>query len=152
MILQCQPRSEKALTDVVKALHPATNPLYAPAQAFTWCNAFARDACAALGAPFPRQDMLANEQIDWLDSEPGRAAGWHECSVAKAVHYANAGLLVLATYRNAKIPPTGHSHIALCVPSLGEAPNIAQAGARNFESEPLVRGFGSFPVRFFEHF
>ncbi len=44
-----------------------------------------------------------------------------------------------------------HSHIALVVPAAGGQVYIAQAGARNFLSEPVSHGFGTRPVKFWKH-
>jgi hypothetical protein len=116
-------------------------------KAETWCNLFAQDMSEAMGAPLPRH-MTANGLCAWLQGDDARHGGWEETTQHVAQRMADEGQLSLATWLN----PLGPGHIAVLVPSLGEAGCwIAQAGATRFTRAPLRAGFGDLPVRFFSH-
>jgi len=109
----------------------------------TWCNVFAVDVCAELGVHLPQ--MRANDQMDWLDGDAGRAAGWVPCAYHEAGERAQRGERVLVGWRN----PAGHpGHIALV---LDAELHIAQSGRHNYAWAPLTSGFGNLPVRFWSH-
>lgn len=114
----------------------------------TFCNIFAQDVSEAMGAPLPRR-MLANATVAWLDAESVRdASEWLAVDAFAAQKAADRGELALAGWVN----PSGPGHLAVVVPSLGEAGcYVAQAGRRNFTRAPLASGFGTLPVRFWTH-
>jgi hypothetical protein len=143
----CAPRSPGTLLAVVKAVDVEHAPDLQPGHGVTWCNLAVQRFCILLEAPLP-PGLLANQQIDWLDSAPARLAGWKPCSMEDAIRYANLGQPAIVTYFN----PKGHGHIALCVPTSNTlVPHIAQAGATCFSDKLLGFGFGSLPVKFFTH-
>jgi hypothetical protein len=149
-ILQCIRSSEK-LWELIKARGVEKNSEYLPGASYTWCNKYVRDLLADLEVPFPQDNWFAHQQIDYISSAAGLAAGWSKCGPREGVIVANEGKPVLATYRNPKTPPAGHSHIALLVPTAELTPYITQAGARNYTYVMLERGFGKLPVTFFWH-
>lgn len=114
----------------------------------TFCNHFAHDVMRSMSVELPR--MLANQMIDWLESEAGRRAGWSISNRVEAVARAELGYPGLVTYQT--MDPSMHGHIAVVVPSpvFGEA-RIAQAGRENFNSGSVGRGFGTVPVQFWIH-
>lgn len=114
----------------------------------TFCNLFAQDVAEAMGAPLPRR-MLANATVAWLDAESIRdASEWCAVDAHAAQGAADAGEVALAGWVN----PSGPGHLAVLVPSLGDAGTwIAQAGRHNFTRAPLLSGFGTLPVRFWIH-
>jgi hypothetical protein len=152
--LQCV-RSPEKTKELVAARKVESEPRYAPnhpAPGTTWCNLYVQGLLEDLEVPFPTPGWFAHQQIDWLASDAGEAAGWSECSSGEAVAFANKGYPVIVTYRNSKNPPEGHSHIGLVVPSESTLrPHITQAGAHNYLDAPLEKGFGNLPVRFFWH-
>ncbi len=147
----CVPRSRSNLLAKVAEVNPlaakySKRDVTGDGQPETFCNVFCLDVCIALGVCIPAK--LASEQIAWLDSDNGREWGWIECSSVEASVAAELGQPCLAGWLN----PAGHSHIAVCVPANGgSTPYIAQAGARNFLSEPVSHGFGSHPVKYWRH-
>lgn len=114
----------------------------------TFCNLFAQDVAEAMSAPLPRH-MLANATVAWLDAEAIRdASEWCAVDAHAAQMAANEGELALVGWVN----PGGPGHLAVVVPSLGDAGTwIAQAGRQNFTRAPLLSGFGTLPVRFWIH-
>jgi hypothetical protein len=117
----------------------------------THCSAFAAAASEKLGTyllrpPEHSATLLANAQQDWLLTE-GTNQGWYAVSSPlKAQELANAGQLVVVTYksRNAETP----GHIAIVRPCaksedkiLSEGPQIIQAGAQNHASTSAKEGF-----------
>jgi len=158
--LACLPRTPEALTALVEKLDPAHNPLWKKRDITgdgvdeTFCNQFLEAALELLEAPVPR-GLLARQQIEWLDSDVGKAHGWKAAMRAEAFQSANYGRPVVAGWLNpAKRADGSHrpSHVALCVPTgFGRELQIAQAGQTNFNSEGVSRGFGGYPVRFWVH-
>ncbi len=134
----------------------------------THCSAFVAAAAKRLGVyilrpPEHKQIMLANAQYDWLAAE-GSGQGWQPVADAvEAQRDANAGWLVVATYRNHHDDKPGH--IAIVRPSTkpvalirAEGPQITQAGQTNYRSVALAEGFAGHPaawqrreVRFYRH-
>lgn len=146
----CAPRSAGFLQAVIQSKQVETH--YLSIGGVTHCGEFVRDVLSDLSVPFPRPVMYANEQIDWLASPAGVAAGWAPCGSTAAIDFANEGRPVVCTYRNPIVPPAGHSHIAMVTPSKsGGVVHVAQAGAQNFSDKPLGFGFGTLPVKFFSH-
>jgi hypothetical protein len=138
----------------------------------THCSAFAaamaeRAGVYLLRPPQHGQDLLANAQFAWLDSDAGRAAGWRAVDTPKAAQSAaNRGELVVAVFRNPD--PHRPGHIAVLRPSDktqaeldADGPQEAQAGAKNWISTDVAQGFhghqsawlpgGAGAIRFFAH-
>lgn len=115
----------------------------------TFCNIFAQDVSEAMGAPLPRR-MLANATVAWLDAEATRdASEWLRVDAWEAQRSADKGELAIAGWVN---PAGGPGHLAVGVPSLGEAGWwVAQAGRTNFTRAPVASGFGVYPVSWFIH-
>lgn len=139
-------RSPQAYAAALEALQVETDPRFQKrvlgGKSRTFCNQAVEAACEALGAHLPK-GLLAREQIAWLVSPDGRAAGWIECLRADADACASRGIPVIAGWTNPE--PELSSHIAM----LRSAGRIWQAGARNYNDTPLVNGFGARLVRFF---
>lgn len=134
----------------------------------THCSAFAAAIAKRLGVyllrpPEHSAHLLANAQHDWLISK-GQTIGWNELADGlQAQSFANHGAFVVAVYRNHHDDRPGH--IAIIRPSqknfnsiTQEGPQITQAGATNYQSTSLKRGFTSHPaawnkkeVRYFSH-
>lgn len=146
----CLPRSKENLIAFIDARQVEVDPQYQPGHGYTWCNKYVRDLLKDLEVPFPNDAWFAHQQIDYLSSFTGEAAGWSECDSGQAAAFANLGQPVVVTYRNPLEPPKGHSHIALVRPSESTLKvRITQAGARNYVDTALEMGFGKLPVRFF---
>ncbi len=116
------------------------------------CSAFAAAVAQRFGAyllrpPEHGQVLLANAQAAWLAGDAGRAAGWSPLDGAVAAQSAaNAGALVVISYRSAN--PRTPGHIAVVRPArqtLGEVtrsgPMITQAGQQNFNATRAETGF-----------
>jgi hypothetical protein len=134
----------------------------------THCSAFVAAAAKRLGVyilrpPEHGQVLLANAQYDWLMDE-GARKGWRPVPDAFAAQAgANAGMLVVAAYRNHRDNSPGH--IAIVRPSTisraqiqADGPQITQAGGTNYKSISLRTGFAGHPaawergeVRYYEH-
>lgn len=152
--LQCI-RSVERTRELVKARDVEHALVYAPNRPMvgvTWCNLYVQGLLHDLEVPFPRDGFYAHEQLDYLNSPSAEAAGWSVCEAGEAVAFANKGYPVVVGYRNPKVPPEGHSHIALVMPSASTlSPHITQAGAHNYADAPLEKGFGNLPVHFWWH-
>lgn len=154
MPLACLPRSASALIGAIEGLNVATNPRFARrpigGKMRTFCNQFVEAVCLDLEAALPA-GYLARQQIDWLNSDAGKAAGWRKCETsADACTRADAGFPTLACWRNRD--DEASSHIAVLVPAVGSDPRIAQAGRTNFSNGTLRAGFGDHaPILFFTH-
>jgi hypothetical protein len=134
----------------------------------THCSAFAAEACRRLGIyllrpPEHSATLLANAQYDWL-FKSGKENGWTQVPDGlQAQHFANAGYVVVAVYKESD--PTHPGHIAIIRPSTkseeqiaDEGPQVTQAGGHNAKSTTLKKGFanhrGAFAdhkIRFFAH-
>ena len=141
-------RSAKEYAQVLAQINPRSAK-YMPHSGSTFCNVFAEDVTAKMGAPLPR--LMANDLYNWLGSSAGKNAGWHQVSAAEAQKAANAGDPTVAVYHN----NTGvHGHIAMVRPGHMAGPGnpaIAQAGAENFLNGHKTDGFGSLPVKYYTH-
>lgn len=128
--------------------------------AHTHCSAFVAAAAYRLGIyilrpPEHSQILLANAQVDWLQSE-GRSQGWKEVeSGQEAQRLANEGFLVVAAYKTRN--PEISGHIVVVRPDAKseemlreEGPQVIQASTYNFASTTLRRGFSYHPGAF-EH-
>jgi hypothetical protein len=140
-------------------------PRYQPGGGKTYCNCYLWDCTSAMGAEIPHwvdlagepaavghgAELSANATVAWLDKH-GAAHGWSEVDEAAARAHANTGAPAVAVWVN---PLPGHSgHVAMVIPNDQHPPEvtvIAQAGAHNYASTPLARGFGSIKPRFFVH-
>lgn len=122
----------------------------------THCSAFAAAAAKTLGVyllrpPQHPQMLLANAQVDWLESD-GAANGWLRVDgPVEAQRKANLGWLVVAAYRNHKSDKPGH--IVIVRPSdkdveliRDEGPQVTQAGGHNYRSTTLRQGFAGHPA------
>lgn len=135
------------------------------------CSAFVAAICYKkniyiLRPPEHSQLLLANAQCAWLEQH-GAKFGWMVVSnPMEAQKLANNGVLVVVCYKS----PNSHrpGHIALIRPSeksceslFAEGPQIAQAGAKNYNSVSLRTGFEHHPgawitaaeykVKFYRH-
>lgn len=112
----------------------------------TWCNLFAQDVAEACGVLLPRHTR-ANQLMLWLMQE-SHEHGWEQAGAHVAQRMADEGQLAVGVWFNRQ----GPGHIAVLVPSLGEAGTwIAQAGATRFTRAPVESGFGARPVTYFVH-
>jgi hypothetical protein len=127
----------------------------------THCSAFAAAAAKKFGVyllrpPEHSDDRLANAQRDWLLGA-GTNNGWSAVSSPiQAQQLANAGELVVVTFKTAD--PKKHGHIAIVRPStksdeqiLAEGPEIIQSGAQNFVRTTVKEGFKHHPGAFENH-
>lgn len=150
----CKPRSVENLRVVVALRDVEHSQEFKPdpTKGYTWCNKYVHRLLEDLEVPIPSRYEYAHEMIDYLASEEGEAAGWSLCESGEAVALANQGYPVVVGFRNMKVPPEGHSHIALMMPSSSTLkPRITQAGAHNYLDAPLELGFGHLPVSFWWH-
>lgn len=125
----------------------------------TWCNLFAANVSARMGAPLPL-GKRANELHAWLVAQAaarasGVVVGWEKTDAHTAQAMADQGCLAIAAWanpmRNADGSPQS-GHIAILMPSLGESGVwCAQAGKLNFTRELLQRGFGAISPDMFVH-
>lgn len=130
------------------------------------CSAFVAAVCDRFGVyilrpPEHSELLLANAQCVWLLRE-GRELGWRRVdSDVEAQSLANLGEIVVACYRNPDAEDAGH--IAVVRPSNKsrarielEGPDIAQAGARNYNRTSVKNGFrlhpGAWQQRRIEYF
>lgn len=112
----------------------------------TWCNVFAQDVCEAMSVMLPR-NMRANELVKWLELE-SKSWDWEAVPAHVAQRMADEGQLALVAWAN----PSGPGHIAVMVPSLGEADYfIAQAGGVRFTRGTVAQGFGGRVVGYYGH-
>jgi hypothetical protein len=134
----------------------------------THCSAFVAAACKRLEVyilrpPDHSETLLANAQANWL-VEKGADHGWKEVkSPFEAQRLANAGYLVVASFKEKD--PKRSGHIAIVRPSTRkrqaveqDGPTIIQAGMHNYQSTTVKAGFSSHPgawrdrqIRFFAH-
>jgi hypothetical protein len=135
----------------------------------THCSAFVGSVAKQLGIyilrpPEHGQVLLANAQLEWLETVGG-SQGWQSLPDAMAAQVAaNRGLFVVASYHNHSSTRPGH--IAIVRPSTKSAdqiaydgPDVIQAGGHNYTSTTLALGFAGHPsawgpakeVRFFAH-
>lgn len=140
-----------------------------PQHKHTHCSAFVASVAKRLGIyilrpPEHSATLLANAQLDWLESAPANS-GWRSIGTAEAAQAAaNAGDFVVACYRNHKSDRPGH--IAVVRPSdrpmsaiVADGPAITQAGLHNYRDTTLRAGFAGHPrawakdreIRFFAH-
>ena len=107
----------------------------------------------ALGAPQSLNttvtDRPGHDRRYVLNSDKVRdELGWTP-TIDFAQGMADTGQLAIAVWTN---PDGGPGHIAVLVPSLGEAGTwIAQAGFTNFTRGLLVKGFGNKQPLFYAH-
>ena len=145
-------RTPEVLVAVVNSLHVETAEVYRPghiAAGTTWCNRFVSDVTTLLGCAVPFRQ--ANQQLEYLAGVEGAADGWRELVGPTrhivAIDQAERGFPTLAVWSN----PSGHGHIAVLVPGPRGKMFIAQAGAHNFSSGAVSRGFGALSYRLFTH-
>jgi hypothetical protein len=138
----------------------------------THCSAYAAAMAQRVGVyllrpPEHSQTLLANAQMEWLESGAAREQGWRPVATpAEAQAAANRGEFVVAVFRNPD--PHRPGHIAVLRPSektsaelYGDGPQEAQAGSRNWLSTSVAGGFhvhqgawepgGTGSIRFFAH-
>lgn len=131
--------SPEAVLALIRGIDVEHNVAFQPRDGLTFCNAYTNVVTSALGCPVPNR--LANDQHDWLLSEPGQLAGWGRIDSATASLRSSLGYPVVAAWRN----PGGHGHIAPVVPAPAADPArlyVSAAGAENFVRCPLERSFG----------
>ena len=132
--------------------------IYTNALSHTHCSAFAAAAAEKLGVYLLRPPehsavLLANAQQDWLCNQ-GTNEGWQPVkSPLAAQQLANAGQLVIVTYKSPDKKKPGH--IAIVRPSnreeaaiVAEGPEIIQAGANNYTRTTVKVGFKHHPGAF----
>lgn len=159
-------RSREKYLEVVAALDPVNNPRYiardlnADGTQETFCNIFVWDCTRAMsaeiphwvdqnGAPAkvgpPNKELDANAVAKWLETR-GKLYGWREVIETSARGAAQSGCPVVAAWWN----HSGIGHVAMIVPSPTPGVTyIAQAGAKNYLSAPLAKGFGRIVPKFF---
>lgn len=144
-------RTPQLLEQVVAQFAVETSTRYRPGRGKTYCNIFSWDVTRALGCEVPHwavsKELTANDTAKWLSSAVGIRHGWESAAEPVARGYAAAGKPALAVWVNS----SGPGHIAVVLPSRGEATYIAQAGAKNFSRGPLADGFGARKVSFYVH-
>jgi len=132
----------------------------------TYCNIFVWDVTKAMNAEIPHwvdknnmpttdnngSEMNANRTFDWLQNH-GSKHGWNKVTKEEAQALANKGKPVVSTWKNPN--PKASGHIAMVVPN--DVPDqkdimIAQAGATNYNSTTLSKGFGNNKVNQVEFF
>ena len=134
----------------------------------THCSAFAASFSKKVGAyllhpPAHGQNLLANAQFDWLQSEEAAKEGWQKVANGlEAQNLANKGYLVVTAIKNPDETKPGHvAVIRPMVKSLDlladEGPQVTQSGRVNHYSSPLIKGFANHPgawpngVIFYKH-
>ena len=131
----------------VAAEQVETNPLYArdvtgDGIAEKWCNVFLERVCKRVGVEL-LEGLRANEQVEWMLSDAGKAAGWEELpSFHTAVAMADAELLVVLGWVNPARRANGtraSGHVGVLL----AGGRLAQAGARRFSSGTVAQGFGA---------
>jgi hypothetical protein len=155
-------RSPELYLEIVRQFDVARSPRYQPRMGNTFCNVFAVDVMAAMGAALPYWvterggkgpvneayfEANANWLAAWLATE-GHRYGWARCSAEEAVAHARAGQPTVVCWLNwARVDPQHNAlrsgHIAVVVPSSKPGVRIAQAGAGNFVDGDVAQGFGS---------
>lgn len=150
-------RSADLYRRVCAQFNVASSPRYLAIPGSTWCNIYVWDATSAMGAEIPHwydpasgtktsvgrgSEMRANDMYRWLERQ---LDGWREGTYAEASAHAARGRPAVAAYFNLTAGRSGH--VAMVLPN----GNIAQAGASNFYDEPVSRGFGKLPVKYFLH-
>lgn len=168
-------RSRGVLLSVVAQFNLETAERYRPVHRLlsngelasdSFCNVFLWDVTKALGCEVPHWvdrvtgrpagvgaqgavEYRANDVVGWLEAH-GREYGWQLCTRGEASAAAERGEVAIVVWRNPN--PEKPGHVALVVPAVSPgAVFIAQAGAHNFTSEPLERGFGDLPPTFYRH-
>ena len=134
----------------------------------THCSAFAASFSKKVGVyllhpPEHGQNLLANAQFDWLQSDAATKEGWEKvASGLEAQNLANKGYLVVTAIKNSDETKPGHvAVIRPAVKSLfileDEGPQVAQSGKVNHYSISLLKGFANHPgawqngVIFYKH-
>jgi hypothetical protein len=151
------PPGVKKIIAIITELDPKHAPRYASQADLTFCNIFVTDVVKAYRVVAPRHwvtskgepatmgrgiELSANKLVKWFE-EHGGTYGWMEADEESARAAAARGHLVVVGWFN---PDTRRrpGHVAI----LRADGMIAQAGAKNFEAQPLTFGFGDKPVRF----
>jgi hypothetical protein len=122
----------------------------------THCSLFASAVCWHLGVPClnpPPQTFLSNRQQVWLQTT-GKHKGWKELdSAVTAQKLANAGVLVLVSWKSPE--PKKPGHIAIVRPAAVTTdavtkfgPRIVQAGGKNANDTTAKVGFRFHPGAF----
>ncbi|MBS1591698.1 MAG: hypothetical protein JST07_06260 [Bacteroidetes bacterium] len=122
----------------------------------THCSAFVAAACKQLNIyilrpPQHKQELLANAQFDWLNSEDAIQQGWKKIidnPLIEAERLANEGYVVIASTKNSNSHKPGH--IALIIPKetsnkelTEKGPFLIQAAQTNGYDIYLRNGFKS---------
>jgi hypothetical protein len=142
-----------------------TNPRYKPRNNNTYCNIYVWDATRAMNAEIPHwvdangnpmdvgkgRELNANGVVAWLRNH-GNDHGWHAVSAEEAQSHANKGAPAVVVWAN---PNPGQSgHVAMVRPgeySVDKGPNIAQAGANNYNHTSVSQTFGDRKVTYYVH-
>lgn len=134
----------------------------------THCSAFAASFSKKVGVyllhpPAHGQNLLANAQFDWLQSDEATKEGWQKVvNGLDAQNLANKGYLVVTAIKNPDSAKPGHAAVirpAVKTLSLlqDEGPQVTQSGRVNHYSISLIKGFANHPgawpngVIFYEH-
>ena len=122
----------------------------------THCSAFVAAACKQLSIyilrpPQHKQELLANAQFDWLNSEEAIQKGWERIidnPLIEAQRLANEGYVVVASTKNSNSHKPGHR--ALIIPKetsdtelTEKGPFVIQAAQTNGYDIYLRNGFKS---------
>lgn len=152
-------RSADHLDAVLDQEQVETNPLYqrdidGDGNPEPWCNVFTTRVCRNMGCPIP-EGMRANEIAEYLDSPVARADGWEKVDAHTAQRMADEGQLAVPAWVNPVRYANGmraSGHVAVLRPSRGR-PGVwaAQAGARRFSNDLLIKGFGPRTPTYFVH-
>ena len=134
----------------------------------THCSAFAASFSKKVGVyllhpPEHGQNLLANAQFDWLQTDDAAKDGWQRVATGlEAQNLANKGYLVVTAIKNPDVTRPGH--VAVLRPAVksldllqDEGPQVTQSGRTNHYSIPLIKGFANHPgawpngVIFYKH-
>ncbi len=163
--VQGDPDNRNAATydNVINQFAVGVNPRYTPRDGTTFCNIFAWDVTRAMGAEIPHyvdpvtreptaqvpgagRELDANGVNRWLN-DLGPEHGWREVGAEEAQALANEGHPGVASWNN----PGGIGHIGVVRPGElnGNGPELAQAGARNFNDGHVFDVFPRNGTQFF---
>lgn len=159
----CAPRSRANYLALVNAFNVEHNPIYQPGYMIprgTWCDRYLSDVSTAFDCPIPF--VLASEQVSWLASLTGKAAGWVELMTlstpqgivtveTQAIARVELGFPTVAVWANPN--PKLHGHVAVVVPAdpLVAGVHVSAAGGQCFRNALVSRSFGQIVPRYFSH-
>ena len=159
-------RDPAVYSQVINQFAVGENPRYTPGDGKTYCNIFVWDVTRAMGAEVPHwlddaanigvpgaphaHEININGGLIWMRAHSA-AHGWRSVNGEQAQDAANQGLIAVVMWQN---QTGGHGHTAMVRPGTLNAlgPEIAQAGAHNFNRGHVKNGFGNHgPLEYFVH-